>query len=173
LKGERHANQGQARAELITELEGFFAGSGALEVCRRCHAQGTGCCPSTCRALGPGGCTGKNLFCATFVCSALLGAIAECDSQAARRLRWAKRQLGEGEFRLYEMMTRVPASARELVRPLALPGSYPGPLGLGDGRGLAPKLAALVDEVLEVRRRQQADSAAPPAVETFPLASAV
>src|ERR1041385_7744183 len=42
---------GLTRAELIAELDRFFAESGVLEICRRCHQQGTGCCPQACRAL--------------------------------------------------------------------------------------------------------------------------
>jgi hypothetical protein len=145
--------EGVTRGELIAELERFFAGSGVLEICRRCHEQGTGCCPQACRALQPTGCGGKNLFCAAFVCGALLNAIAECDRRAARLLKWAKRQLGPAEFRIYEMMTRVPAEYREEERPLVLPRRYPGPLGLGDGRDIVPQLLALADEVLTVRRR--------------------
>jgi hypothetical protein len=144
---------GVTRAELIAELDRFFAESGAQEVCRRCHEQGTGCCPQACRALTESGCAHKNLFCATFMCGALLSAIGECDRRAARLLKWAKRELGPAEFRVYEMMTRVPQAYREEARPLLLPARYPGPLGVSDGRAIAPRLLALTDEVLEVRRR--------------------
>ena len=144
---------GLTRAELMAELESFFAESGVLEICRRCHEQGTGCCPPSCRTLTPSGCAGKNLFCSAFVCSALLNAIAECDADAARVLKWAKSQLGPTEFRVYEMMTRVPRAHREPQQPLILPRSYPGPLGLSDGRAIKSKLLALADEVLETRRR--------------------
>ena len=142
-----------SRAEVIAELNRFFAESGALEICRRCHEQGTGCCPPSCRALGGAGCTNKNLFCAGFVCSALLNAIAECDAEIGRKLKWVKQHLGSPEFRVYELMTRVPAADREPERPLALPKSYPSPLDLGDAPGLSGKLQALLDEVLEIRRR--------------------
>ncbi len=144
---------GLTRTELIAELDRFFAESGVFEICRRCHEQGTGGCPNACRALTPTGCANKNLFCATFICGALLGAIAECHPRAARLLTWAKRELGPAEFRVYEMMTRVPPEYREAERPLRLPARYPGPLGLGDGRTIASQLLALADEVLEVRRR--------------------
>lgn len=144
---------GLTRTELIAELDRFFAESGVFEICRRCHEQGTGCCPNACRALTPTGCANKNLFCATFICGALLSAIAECDPRAARLLKWAKRELGPAEFRVYEMMTRVPQEYREEERPLMLPARYPGPLGLGDGRAMAPRLLALAGEVLEARRR--------------------
>lgn len=144
---------GLTRAELIAELDRFFAESGVFEICRRCHEQGTGCCPQACRALTATGCANKNLFCAAFVCSALLNAIAECAPQAARLLKWAKRELGPAEFRVYEMMTRVPQAYREEERPLKLPARYPGPLRLGDGRAIAPRLLALADEVLAVRQR--------------------
>ena len=51
------------------------------------------------------------------------------------------------------MMTRVPRDYREEERPLKLPARYPGPLRLGDGRTIAPRLLKLTDEVLELRRR--------------------
>lgn len=68
-------------------------------------------------------------------------------------MKWIKQQLGPAEFRVYEMMTRVPAADREPARPLALPTHYPGPLGLGNGSAIREKLDALAEEVLEVRRR--------------------
>jgi hypothetical protein len=144
---------GLTRTEVIAELDRFFIGSGVLEICRRCHEQGTGCCPQACRALKASGCAGKNLFCASFVCSPLLSAIAECDAPVARLLKWVKRELGPAEFRVYEMMTRVPRAYREEKQPLMLPARYPGPLGLGDGRTMAPRLLALASEVLDMRRR--------------------
>lgn len=149
---------GLTRQELIAGLDRFFAASGASDICRRCHEQGTGCCPPTCRVLGAHGChpdnkRGKTVFCAAFVCGALLNAVAECDAAAARSLKWVKRELGQAEFRVYEMITRVPAAAREPARPLALPQRYPPPIGLADGAKIQPQLAALADEVLAVRRR--------------------
>ena len=106
--------------------------------------------------MGTAGCDpnnkfGKTVFCTTFVCSALLNAISECDPELGRTLRWVKNVLGTAEFHLYEMITRVPAEAREPVRPLALPQRYPQPAGL-DGETIQEKLAALTEEVLEIRR---------------------
>lgn len=146
------------RRELIAELDQFFTASGAADICRRCHEQGTGCCPPTCRVLGTHGCNadnkhGKTVFCAAFVCGALLNAVTECDAETGRALKWIKRELGQTEFHIYEMITRVPAAARAAMRPLALPQHYPSPVGLADGAKISAKLAALADEVLEVRRR--------------------
>lgn len=149
---------GLAREELIAQLDRFFASSGVFDICRRCHEQGTGCCPPSCRVMGASGCDpnnkhGKTVFCAAFVCGALLNAISECDAEAGRALKWVKKEVGAAEFRVYEMITRVPANAREPVRPLALPRRYPRPIGLEDGEGIRENLSALADEVLEIRRR--------------------
>jgi hypothetical protein len=149
---------GLTRQELIAMLDRFFATSGAADICRRCHEQGTGCCPPTCRVMGAHGCDpnnqhGKTVFCATFVCSALLNAISECDPALGRALKWLKREVGQAEFHLYEMITRVPTAHREPARPLALPQRYPRLTDLEDGRVIKRQLVALADEVLEVRRR--------------------
>ena len=140
------------RAKLIAALDRFWVESGAGEICRRCHEQGTGCCPPMCRHLGAEGCVKKNVFCTSFVCSALLNAIAECDSDTGRLLKWVKRNPGVTEFRIYEMVTRVPAIDREQARPLAVPDHYPEPLKLV-GEQIKDNLLALTAEVLEVRRR--------------------
>jgi hypothetical protein len=162
LKDEPHPEDGLTREELIAALDRFFASSGVFDICRRCHERGTGCCPPTCRVMGAKGCDpnnkyGKTVFCATFVCGALLNAISECDAEAGRALRWAKKELGVAEFRIYEMITRVPAEAREPIRPLTLPRRYPRPeglpTGLEDGDKINEKLSALANEVLEIRRR--------------------
>lgn len=145
-----------SRTELIAAVDRFWHESGAGEICRRCHAQGTGCCPPMCRYLGAEGCLKKNVFCTGFVCSALLNAIAECDAETGRRLKWIKTQVGAAEFRLYEMVTRVPAVDREAVRPLTLPAAYPGPLPL-DGATVRDELLAVTGEVLEIRRRWHAE----------------
>ncbi len=147
---------GLTRSELIAELDRFFAASGVFNICGRCHQQGTGCCPPTCRVMGTAGCDpnnkfGKTVFCATFVCSALLNAISECDPEIGRTLRRIKQELGAPEFHIYEMITRVPAEAREPVRPLVLPKRYPEPAGL-NGEAIKEKLDALTEEVLEIRR---------------------
>ncbi len=158
LKAEPDPAAGLTREELIAALDRFFASSGVFDICRRCHEQGTGCCPPTCRVMGAQGCDpnnkyGKTLFCAAFVCGALLNAISECDAEAGRALRWVKTELGASEFRIYEMITRVPAEAREPVRPLALPRRFSNPAGLEDGARIMEKLRALAPEVLEIRRR--------------------
>jgi hypothetical protein len=163
------------RAEMIAALDRFFASSGVFDICRRCHEQGTGCCPSTCRVMGANGCDpnnrhGKTLFCATFVCGALLNAISECDAEVGRALKWVKTELGTAEFRIYEMITRVPEMSREPLRPLSLPRRYPHPNAfapLENGAGIKEMLSALAPEVLEIRRRwreferQEADSDLP------------
>jgi hypothetical protein len=156
LQNDPRAGEGLTREELISLLDCFFATSGVFDICARCHQQGTGCCPPTCRVMGAAGCDpnnkfGKTVFCATFVCSALLNAIAECDAELARTLRWLKTEVGAAEFPIYEMITRVPAEARELSRPLALPQRYPKPPDL-NGNAIKEKLLALTDEVLEIRR---------------------
>lgn len=141
-----------SREELITLVDRFWDESGAGDICRRCHEQGTGCCPPMCRYLGAEGCLRKNVFCTGFVCSALLNAIAEADAATARRLKWIKAQVGAAEFRLYEMVTRVPSVDREPTRPLTLPTQYPGPFELNGACNRAA-LQALMPEVLEIRRR--------------------
>lgn len=158
LQVEPASAEGVTRQELIAELDRFFAASGVFEICGRCHGQGTGCCPPTCRVMGAAGCDpannhGKTVFCAAFVCSALLNAISECDPDLGRTLKWIKRGLGPAEFHIYEMITRVPASARDPLRPLNLPKRYPKPEGLEDGGKIREKLLALTGEVLEIRRR--------------------
>ena len=158
LKAGPDLEDGLTRGELIAALDRFFASSGVFDICRRCHEQGTGCCPPTCRVMGAQGCDpknkyGKTVFCAAFVCGALLNAISECDAEAARALKWVKAELGAAEFHIYEMITRVPPPSRELVRPLALPRRYPRPDGLGNGGKIKEKLSALAPEVLEIRRR--------------------
>ena len=159
---EQEHGEGLTREEFIGELDRFFAFSGVFDICGRCHEQGTGCCPPTCRVMGTQGCDpdnkyGKTVFCATFICGALLNAISECDAEAGRALKLAKNELGVAEFRIYEMITRVPAEAREPVRPLTLPRRYPRPDGLpADLEEIArvrEKLNALADEVLEIRRK--------------------
>lgn len=140
------------RDELIAAMDRFWAESGAGDICRRCHEQGTGCCPPMCRHLGAHGCLRKNVFCTSFVCSALLNAIAECDADTARLLKWMKWHPGSAEFRLYEMVTRVPAVDREAARPLAVLERYPGPLKL-TGESIQTQLQTLAEEVLEIRRR--------------------
>src|SRR5215813_10034266 len=158
LNAEPDLEDGLTRGELIAALDRFFASSGVFDICRRCHEQGTGCCPPTCRVMGTQGCDpnnkyGKTVFCAAFVCGALLNAISECDAEAGRALKWVKNELGVTEFRVYEMITRVPAKAREPVRPLTLPRRYPHPAGLEDGAKVREKLNKLAPEVLEIRRR--------------------
>lgn len=158
LRDEVEPAEGLTREELIATLDRFFAASGVFEICGRCHRQATGCCPPTCRVMGAAGCDpankfGKTIFCAAFVCSALLNAISECDAEAGRALRWIKRELGAAEFHIYEMITRVPAQAREPVRPLSLPKRYPRPMGIKDGGKIREKLADLADGVLALRRQ--------------------
>ncbi|HEX2487921.1 MAG TPA: hypothetical protein VHR27_00880 [Blastocatellia bacterium] len=158
LKARPDPDDGLTRQELIAALDRFFTSSGAFDICRRCHEQGTGCCPPTCRVMGARGCDpnhsyGKTVFCAAFVCGALLNAISECDAEAGRALKWVNTELGAAEFRIYEMITRVPTQAREPVRPLALPRRYPQPAGLENGAEINEKLSALATEVLEIRRR--------------------
>ena len=158
LNAEPDLEHGLTRQELIAALDRFFASSGVFDVCRRCHEQGAGCCPTTCRVMGARGCDpnnkyGKSVFCATFVCGALLNAISECDAEAGRALKWVKTELGAAEFHIYEMITRVPPPSREPVRPLALPRRYPRPDGLETGGKIKEKLNALAPEVLEIRRR--------------------
>ena len=158
LKARPDPDDGLTRQELIASLDRFFASSGAFDICHRCHEQGTGCCPPTCRVMGARGCDpnnryGKTVFCAAFVCGALLNAVSECDAEAARALKWVKTELGPAEFRIYEMITRVPTRAREPVRPLALPRRYPQPAGLENGAKIKEKLSALAPEVLVIRRR--------------------
>lgn len=152
-------DQWVGRAELIDRLDQFFTAAGIDVICARCHHQGTGCCPPTCRVMGTRGCNpenryGKTVFCATFLCSALLNAIREIDPECARVLRWVREQLGPAEFHLYEMITRVPADHREPERPLRLPTAYPAPPLAEYTAKLRQKLPSLIDEILEIRRIQ-------------------
>lgn len=145
------------RRDLIAALDRFFEASGVFEICARCHSQGTGCCPPTCRVMGPRGCDpgnsyGKTVFCAAFICGALINALSECDPEIGRTLKWIKKEIGPAEFRIYEMIARVPAETREPVRPIALPRRYPAPPNLDNGGMIREKLLRLADEVLEIRR---------------------
>ncbi len=140
-----------SRAELIAALDRFWEDSGALEICRRCHQQGTGCCPPMCRYLSEAGCQQKNIFCTSFVCSALLNAIAECDPEIGRAIAWVKKNVAPAEFRVYEMITRVPAVDRENARPLTLPIYFPDATML-ERQPLRAQLLALTEEVLAIRR---------------------
>lgn len=156
LQAQPETEEGLTREELIAELDRFFAASGVFDICARCHPQGTGCCPPPCRAMGAAGCDmntklGTPVFCATFVCSALLNAISECEPELGRTLRRVKGELGAAEFPIYEMITRVPAESREPHRPLALPQRYPNLPNL-NGEVIKKKLLALTDEVLAIRR---------------------
>lgn len=163
LAAQSEPRDGLTRAELLAALDRFFDASGVFDICRRCHEQGTGCCPSTCRVMGTAGCDpknkyGKTVFCGAFVCSALLNAISECSPDTGRALKWVKNEVGSAEFPIYEMITRVPREEREPVRPIALPRRYPNPVrwegaGLTDGAKIKEKLSALAPEVLEIRRR--------------------
>ena len=162
LRGKSDAgSEGLTRQQLIAHLDVFFETSGVFEICRRCHRQGTGCCPPSCRVMGRTGCDpknryGKTVFCTAFICGALLNAITECDPEVGRELKWIKRELGPVEFHLFEMITRAPYEVRDPVRPLHLPQSYPVPKGLDCGSSLRQRLLALTDEILEIRRRWSA-----------------
>ena len=149
-----------SRDELIDRLDAFFAESGVHEICARCHRQGTGCCPPSCRVMGNTGCdpkhpTGKTVFCATFLCGALLNAISEIDPALGRSLQQSKRALGNPEFHLYQLITRVPRAERDPEVPLRLPERYPLPKGLDRGTNLRPSLLDLAEEVLAIRRLWQ------------------
>jgi hypothetical protein len=143
---------GVPRDAWIAELNTFFEESGLREICARCHQQGTGCCPPTCRRLSGNGCTRKTVWCAAFVCSALLLAVEECDPETARKLKWARREIGPSEYRLYEIITRVPPEHREPERMLAAPKTLPGPMELSGVR-VRGRLTGLMENVLELRRR--------------------
>ncbi|HYE74659.1 MAG TPA: hypothetical protein VEF04_15070 [Blastocatellia bacterium] len=154
LRASDQESSGLTRDEIIVELNRFFDESGVLEICRLCHEQGTGCCPQSCRSLTANGCGDKKtLWCAGFMCSALLNALAESDPEIGRALKWLKQNVGVTEFRLYEMKARVPAEFCEPERPLKLPQRYPFPNNLSDGQLLRSKLETLREEVLEMRRR--------------------
>ncbi|MCS7025432.1 MAG: hypothetical protein NZV14_11575 [Bryobacteraceae bacterium] len=145
-------SRGIPRSVWIEECNRFFEDSGIREICRRCHEQGTGCCPPTCRRLTPHGCREKTVWCAAFVCSALLLAVEECDPATARKLKWARREVGPSEYRLFQLLTRVPSEHREPEYMLAAPKFLPGPLKL-DGAKIRTQLLSLADNVLELRRR--------------------
>ncbi len=139
-----------SRTELISELDRFWEQSGAGEICRQCHEQGTGCCPPMCRNLSANGCRQKNVFCTGFTCSALLNAISECDAETGRALKWVKQNAAVTEFRLYEGVTRVPPVDRENKRPFTLQNQFPKIVLQGEA--IKEQLQNLSDEVLEIRR---------------------
>ena len=139
-----------SRTDLIGELDRFWNESGAGEICRQCHEQGTGCCPPMCRNLSANGCRQKNVFCTGFTCSALLNAISECDAETGRTLKWIKQNAAVTEFRLYEGVTRVPPVDRENKRPFTLKNQFPKIILQGEA--IKEQLQNLSDEVLEIRR---------------------
>ena len=139
-----------SRTELIAELDRFWNESGAGEICRLCHEQGTGCCPPMCRNLSSDGCRQKNVFCTGFTCSALLNAISECDAETGRALKWVRKNAAPTEFRLYECVTRVPPIDRENKRPFTLQNQFPK-IEL-KGAAIKQQLRELIGEVLEIRR---------------------
>jgi hypothetical protein len=162
VQPETHRQNSDActREEFIALMDRFWQESGVAEICARCHQQGTGCCPPMCRYLSEAGCRRKNVFCTSFICSALLNAIAECNAETGRLLKWIKQNPGVVEFRIYEMVSRVPAADRGTVRPLSLPVLYPGKIKL-NGQAMVDSLAKLSDEVLEIRRQWQAEEQRP------------
>jgi hypothetical protein len=139
-----------SRIEFIAELDRFWNESGAGEICRQCHEQGTGCCPPMCRNLSSNGCRQKNVFCTGFTCSALLNAISECDAETGRTLKWVRKNAAPTEFRLYECVTRVPPIDREDKRPFTLQNQFPK-IEL-EGEAIKQQLQELTGEVLEIRR---------------------
>ena len=139
-----------SRTDLIEELDRFWEKSGAGEICRQCHEQGTGCCPPMCRNLSSDGCRQKNVFCTGFTCSALLNAISECDAETGRTLKWVRKNAAPTEFRLYECVTRVPPIYREDKRPFTLQNQFPK-IEL-EGKAIKQQLQELTGEVLEIRR---------------------
>ena len=155
LSTERNEAHRNDRQRFLRQLDHFFEESGALEICARCHAQGTGCCPSGCRRLTPAGCSQKILWCGTFICSALLGALWECSPEAARLFTWLRKEVGAGEWHLYELVTRMPASEREAERHVLVSSEFPSVEELGNAAAFKLKLASLTDEILEIRRAQE------------------
>jgi hypothetical protein len=153
-RSEKYASDSQSenlnRTEFIAELDHFWSESGAGEICRKCHEQGTGCCPPMCRNLTSDGCLQKNVFCTGFTCSALLNAIAECDAEIGRTVKWVSKHAAPTEFRLYEAVTRVPPIDRENKRPFTLQNQFPR-LEL-KGEKIKLQLQKLTEEVLEIRR---------------------
>ncbi len=139
-----------SRTEFIAELDRFWDESGAGEICRQCHEQGTGCCPPMCRNLSSDGCRQKNVFCTGFTCSALLNAISECEAETGRTLKWVRKNAAVTEFRLYEGVTRVPPIDRENKLPFTLQNQFPK-IEL-EGEAIRNQLQKLTEEVLEIRR---------------------
>lgn len=144
-------SDGLTREEFIEKLDRFFEASGMFEICRMCHEQGTGCCPSTCRVMGSKGCNpqnkyGKTMFCAGFICSALMNAVWECDPEMARTLKQIKNGPALSEYRIYEMITRVPSTERDPERPLTLPQYYSNP----DETGLLSNGGKIRDELMKL-----------------------
>lgn len=148
--GRRNAD----RLRFIASLDEFFEQSGVLEICAQCHAQGSGCCPASCRRLTPEGCSQKIVWCGTFLCSALLGALRECSPESARMFDRLKKEVGVGEWRLFELVSRLPAAEQDAERYIPLSTRYPAIDKLNNAVAIRPKLAALTDEILELRRAQ-------------------
>ena len=142
------------RMRFLSSLDEFFQQSGVLEICARCHEQGTGCCPSSCRRLTAEGCSQKVVWCGTFLCSALLGALRECSPEGARMFTWLKKEIGAGEWRLFELVSRMPAAERNAEHHIALSTQYPALDVLNNAVAIRPKLVALTGEILELRKAQ-------------------
>jgi len=144
----------EERQRFLDELDGFFERSGMLEICARCHAQGTGCCPSGCRRLTSTGCRQKTVWCGAFVCSAMLGALRECSPETSRMLTLLKDEVGPGEWRLFELVSRTPGDERDEERHVTVSAEFPELSGLGNAEAIRPKLLDLAEEILELRRAQ-------------------
>lgn len=154
LTARENESRNADRLRFLASLDEFFAQSGVLEICAQCHAQGTGCCPSSCRRKTAEGCTQKIVWCGTFLCSALLGALKECSPETAKMFSWLKKEVGPGEWRLFELVSRVPAVEHDAERHIPLSTRYPAVDELNNAVAVRQKLRALTGEILELRRAQ-------------------
>ena len=154
LTSPKDSSRKSERHRFLAALDVFFRESGVLEICARCHAQGTGCCPSSCRRLTSSGCREKILWCGTFLCSAMLGALRECSPEVAGTFAWLKKEIGTSEWRLFELVSRMSASGHDVDRHIGGSTRFPTLPILANGSAFRLKLRAMGDEILEIRRAQ-------------------
>jgi len=67
---------------------------------------------------------------------------------------WLKKEVGGGEWRLFELVSRMPAAERTAEHHIALSTEYPTLDVLNDAGAIRPKLTALTGEILELRKAQ-------------------
>jgi hypothetical protein len=133
-----------------------LAAAGVFEICGACHRQGTGCCPPTCRVMGRNGCDPDNRYGKTIF--ARPSSAAPCSTpsrRSTRRPAYAaldRGQIGPTEYHIYEMITRVPAAARNRNDQSACPLPIQFHHSMVAGERIRASLISMSDEILEIRR---------------------